>query len=612
MGDKFYNVQLSNTEDEAIRFETSQTSFQPVLDRPTEYSVGLKRFKLPLGSIDPIRVYAGECFLGFNYDHTSYNGDQTTVGDAQAVRLFDLTLCRGHLTAPHKRDPITGELYERFQSAYEFVEALNATLQLAISHSFYRAVGYITTGYDASTGGYVPPVQIPESTIGVVDFEFYQRGLTHVLQNATAPVYSTGTFAPFSVGRGANATPTTSDVPSYNSRKLLDIKITYANFGVNQGRDLYFSSIEYYLAVVMPGLGASANVLKNFCVFKGAFPGLKLSQMSTYFPHGFGISMSSCLDPRTYDWKSSPVPTAMVFFRPHELGRMRDELLLSFAEYNLYALNATTRINEGVPPALPTQLNYDLGITMLYTNAPYWVRGEGAFGQSNSTVSSSLTAFGAGDMIQAMPQFGWNSSEQKITLAVSEKMAGNGINFYVSEGLRKMLDLDNGRVFPGIVETATVGFQGSNYTISNPPVYELLLNTASGSYTLPAVLTGASAEMLNVYTESQSTVFAREFLYGLQILSNSLSIEGEFAGDGRERVKILSDFEVDPSSLAGARDFLLYQPSGDSVRFFDMQSDTPLSIIELRILFVSRQGHAYPLMLSPGSVGTVKIQFRKK
>ena len=101
-----------------------------------------------------------------------------------------------------------------------------------------------------------------------------------------------------------------------------------------------------------------------------------------------------------------------------------------------------------------------------------FLRGEGAFGQSNSTVSYSLTAFGAGDMIQAMPQFGWNSSEQKITLAVSEKMAGNGINFYVSEGLRKMLDLDNGRVFPGIIETATVGFQGSNYTISDPPVYE--------------------------------------------------------------------------------------------------------------------------------------------
>ena len=92
----------------------------------------------------------------------------------------------------------------------------------------------------------------------------------------------------------------------------------------------------------------------------------------------------------------------------------------------------------------------------------------------------------------------------------------------------------------------------------------------TSTMTLPAVLPNGVAETLEVYSENYSTVYAREWLWGLEILSNSLAITGEFSGNGKERQKILSDFEIDPMLLAGKRDNLIYQPQGNSVRFFQL------------------------------------------
>ena len=84
------------------------------------------------------------------------------------------------------------------------------------------------------------------------------------------------------------------------------------------------------------------------------------------------------------------------------------------------------------------------------------------------------------------------------------------------------------------------------------------------------------------------------------------------SGNGREKVKLLSDYEVDPTALGGARDYLLFQPAGNSVRFFSINTSIPLSTVSLRVRYVSRTGHAYDLLLSPGAMATIKVEFRAK
>ena len=613
MGDKFYNIVVKNATTEPINFATSETSFEPVLVSASEYTVGVKRFKLPLDQVDAIRIYEGTCFLGVNVDRTdTYHAPFVPYPafDPQNLRIFDLTLSKSRLYAGRKRDPVTGQLYVAFSTQQEFVNSMNAMLHMAVNYSYITAYT-VTASFDGDTGTNTPPVQIPESTIGPITHSFQYNNVVHTLQWAAAPdgLYSTGNFANIPMGRGANAGQPT-ELPSYHSRKLLNFALKFTSYNYVSGLDLFFSSVEYFVAVSMPGVGTASNTVVNFCICKGAFPGLQVSQMATYFPQGFGFTLESSLDPRTYDWQSERIPTTMVLFRPYEADRMRDELLLSFGEYNLVQIAATTRVQ--VPPnSTVTTLKYDLEWSQLGSNTPYWVRGQGVFGEG-----AGDTAYGAAEALQAFPRFQWDASTNKIALAVSKKMVGNGVSFYTSPGLQSILGFETGRIRPYAASFFTADTASAiGFTVqykTSVDLYEVLLNSAPSSMTLPAVLPNAAAETLQVYSEPRSSVWAREFLWGIQIISNSLSISGEFSGEGKEKEKILSDFEVDPSGLAGARDYLLYQPQGNSVRFFEMQSDAPLSIVQLRVTYKSKQGHSYPLMLGPSRIGTVKIEFRKK
>ena len=74
MGDQYFNVSLRNDGTTPIRFESTETSFEPFLRDPRAYEVGVKRFKIPLREIDVMRVYVGECLIGFNYDRSFYMG----------------------------------------------------------------------------------------------------------------------------------------------------------------------------------------------------------------------------------------------------------------------------------------------------------------------------------------------------------------------------------------------------------------------------------------------------------------------------------------------------------------------------------------------------------
>ena len=94
----------------------------------------------------------------------------------------------------------------------------------------------------------------------------------------------------------------------------------------------------------------------------------------------------------------------------------------------------------------------------------------------------------------------------------------------------------------------------------------------------------------------------------MEIITNRLPIEGEIVGDGNEQKKILTDFNIDPSTVV--RDFLLYQPSGNSVRYYQLNSDQPLDSVDIAVNYIDINAISRPLNLKMGTSASVKLEFR--
>jgi len=113
---------------------------------------------------------------------------------------------------------------------------------------------------------------------------------------------------------------------------------------------------------------------------------------------------------------------------------------------------------------------------------------------------------------------------------------------------------------------------------------------------------------LRVWGEKEVSVFKRNFFYGLELTTNRLPIEGEIVGDGNAQKKILTDFVADPSQTA--RDYLLYQPSGNSVRYYPLNSDQPLDALDLQVNYSDINGIVRPLNIGLGYSASIKLEFR--
>ena len=87
-----------------------------------------------------------------------------------------------------------------------------------------------------------------------------------------------------------------------------------------------------------------------------------------------------------------------------------------------------------------------------------------------------------------------------------------------------------------------------------------------------------------------------------------MSINGEYEGNGKETRKIISDFEIDPST--NFRDYLIYQPEGNSVRYYDMNSSQDLRTVALSVFYKDINGNNNPLYIGSGYTGSIKLHFK--
>lgn len=82
-------------------------------------------------------------------------------------------------------------------------------------------------------------------------------------------------------------------------------------------------------------------------------------------------------------------------------------------------------------------------------------------------------------------------------------------------------------------------------------------------------------------------------------------------GNNANISNVISDFEVGLTSGWEYKPLVQYNPTSE-YRMYDLQSNQPLSAIELRCFWKDRFGNLYPLKLASGCSANMKIMFRKK
>mgnify|MGYP003636773047 FL=1 len=112
---------------------------------------------------------------------------------------------------------------------------------------------------------------------------------------------------------------------------------------------------------------------------------------------------------------------------------------------------------------------------------------------------------------------------------------------------------------------------------------------------------------MNAYEEEMNSKFRRDWLNGIVITSPNLSLNGEIVGDGKTTRKILTDFQIDPSSTA--RDYLIFFNSG-GMRLYTLKSMEAQKDIDIIVEFKDIYGTLRPLIVKKGEECNVKLEFR--
>ena len=100
----------------------------------------------------------------------------------------------------------------------------------------------------------------------------------------------------------------------------------------------------------------------------------------------------------------------------------------------------------------------------------------------------------------------------------------------------------------------------------------------------------------------------RRFLYGLEFTTNRLAVLGEVGSGGNNRKKILTDFEIDPANTG--RDYLLYSPSGNAVRYYKLGTDQPLNAVDCSVFYTDMLGFSHPLIINNNLCASIKLEFK--
>ena len=210
-----------------------------------------------------------------------------------------------------------------------------------------------------------------------------------------------------------------------------------------------------------------------------------------------------------------------------------------------------------------------------------------------------------------VPYFSYDSNDNKITLHTEKNQfidpnkLTNGNRIILSPTLKSILNFDT-RKCPSNF-TIKNSWESSVYTTKNINNKAFYLHTETNKEN-NIDLADKTEKSVNI-KELSSSNENRSNLRSLIIASTSLSVNGEILSNNKESRKILTDFEP---NFEDKNNSIYQYYAGGYVRYYPLNSTTPLREVGLKILYEDINGNINAWNLEEGEVITIKLEFRPK
>ena len=648
----FYNITKNNKNSEPIDLITSDTSFDELLDNQSNYEVGVKRFKIPTSEVDFYRIYPRRAYIGTRWD----NSGRASTTNLQINDLYNLAN-----TFQKDYDTIENERYMIVKSHKHFTQILTRTFWKTIYD--YMDLNSVVANITYAN----------ESTRGLSNIGKLFQGNTTAITPTSSYIYTT--HSP-SIVFSNTENPFLAGKTTYSRRTLSwDFKLVSLALVSGDDvliRDLDFFIQLTVLTGTLTGTTPDTKVVR-FTLFNNLCGDEPVSSFNSIFPNGLMVSSYGSLKqtPRT-DYNKDFTPNLFINddsdietilgsygeYSKIEYGveTKRDYtnppiLTVSMESYVYHSNEATwveglntadTAALKNAPLPMFDTIGNGNNQLQLHTYHSYMAKGlkiwanQGLLNMIGFDSSEYSPAFNTIEYTSsnifigsASEQFGISAgtgyTATTIYTTSMTSSGGSGLTPIRNPTIR--VDSVNGTgglitisiedggegLAKGMLFRLIGGNNGGIFRVSRiNPLGEVNLKGAILEYDFSIIQNGGVVQDDREISivEPELSVYKRNFLYGLAITGNSFSISGEYEGEGKSTRKILSDFESDPSS--NFRDYYIYQPSGDSVRYYQMNTTMPLRDVFVSVFYRDMNGNYQLLKLGSGYIASIKLHFRLK
>ena len=662
----FVNLGVNSKDDEQLAILEARTKGSHILKNPSLYSVGVNRFKIPIGGIPLFRVYNGDYLFTLipknpkTYDATTQNklkpyisqNDVNFFGMKELEKPYTQQAIFNNTLEHYGIDDKNGKIYRDFYSQEDFCKFLNRgmvraynncldsptgtigmntqsiLIQSPINFRLYTDLDQEMGGGDAvkDLNGYA---SIGKSTFNrkVVSNEdedlanaSYHEYITKLAVNIPPPTTIFNSTANNQNTNGRNKPPSWENISLWLRRLPVD----------SAGSKTSLESIDRL----------NAGDYDNWCLMKNMLGGMEgwvsgtltdtPTDLSLYLSSDYG--MTTCSENRSdknlrtfynnHDkTDANNIPTYKVQFDyvvlKDIIGKRADGYEYEFYFINEGSYNQSVGDVDSRPPYYmwaPVSLIKTIISTREMGTIAAIEPISGGIGDINPPTYDPTTEptddpLGRLDTNRKLiPYFSYDPSNKKFAWNISNDMLlGQGIDMYMNKKLGAILSFDNYKVDTINSEADMKNYFNVDRTFNKRD--EGYIYTFPSNYGNMGVNRNNKSGWWSMckFEEEMNTEFRRDWLNGLVITSSTLPLEGEIIGDGTGVRKILTDFQSDPTSIG--RDYVIFFNTG-GMRLYDLNSDEPINDIRCSIQFQDIYGNLRDLIVRHGEECNIKLEFR--
>ena len=196
----------------------------------------------------------------------------------------------------------------------------------------------------------------------------------------------------------------------------------------------------------------------------------------------------------------------------------------------------------------------------------------------------------------AAPFYIYTPTTQLISLIATTAFLGSGALIFMNAPLKTYFSSFN--------------FTTTNSINSGPFLYFHNLTTTPYGQTSPFKF-DEEYNSLDLWFDLRKVVLVSNSIPVIQEASPTHSNAAMGLNGTANYLPIISDYSVVFNNINDAASILTYYPSGQ-YRLADMKSNSPLTRIDLRFYWLSKNGYLYALYIGPNQTAEVKIGFFKK